>query len=110
MATYKLVLTRPGYNATDSSVARKNYIFHSDNNSFKVARVLSFSGAGSQAHGFTYPPTVIYYRELATGKWYGGNDGYNLGGSSTINCDSTNVYYTDSVNCYVFVLVDPLNE
>lgn len=117
---WQLAIIRPGpqYNVLDPSQPRSNFVFHSDNNTYKIARILQFdnSGAQQQAHGLTYPPTVIFYRELESGKWFGGNDGYNLGGGSTISVDSTNVYYDGGASfrygdcpCYCFVLFDPLN-
>lgn len=110
MAEYVVAVSRPGYDVLDPALARSNHVFHSDNATFKIAQNLSFTGSGNQAHGLNYPPTTLHYREINSGKWYGGNDGYNLGGSSNIYSDSANVYYNDSVNAHVFVLIDPLNE
>jgi hypothetical protein len=116
MSEYVLAISRPGYDATDPATERKDFVFHSDNITFKIAKVLHFTSTSSQAHGLGYPPSFLFVRERTTpGQYDGGNDGYELGGSSTVYVDSTNVYYNDSVfnprsSCYVFVLLDPLNE
>jgi hypothetical protein len=105
---YGIKVARPGYSVTNPSLSDANTVFSSEFNTFKIYAVVYFSGAGSEAHGLTYPPTFDFIREYAAGKWVFGNGGYWDNYGPIVSVDDTNVYST--AKAYVILYIDPLNE
>jgi len=116
MSNFGIKVSRPGFDVLSASDS--NTVLNSNLNTFKICRMVHFTAAGSVAHGLTYPPAFIAFKELNdqfgiitdADELVGAEGGYLFGGVSYVSVDSTNVYsYTDD-EVWVLILTDALNE
>jgi hypothetical protein len=114
---YGIKVTRPG--TTVTTAKDKDLVYSSEFNSFKICKVMYFSGSGDQVHGLDYPPAFDFFvkfdgysnasgAELDAGNmWRAGNNGYYQNYTALVTVDETKVYATEE--CYVILYIDPLD-
>jgi len=54
--THKIIVTKPGFNATDPTVQNYNKVFSSEFVSPKIFKSVYFEAIGDWTHGLGYPP------------------------------------------------------
>jgi hypothetical protein len=113
MADYGIKVSRPGYDVTIAGDT--DLSFSSGFKTLKEYKVLKLEGDApnevSGAHGLSYAPTFIYFREYTDGdgKWMPYTTSY-FAPNSEVWVDDTNVYCMASQDIYVVLFIDPLNE
>lgn len=104
-------IARPGANAKNA--VEEDLVFSSEFSTLKIAKILHFSIAGTQAHGLSYVPAFISMSKTGT-YWGVNNSGQSrdFNGNiqefvSRISVDATNVYC--DADTYVVIFIDNLN-
>jgi hypothetical protein len=109
--SYGIRIARP--NIDVKTAEPQNLVYSSKFNTFKIAKIVKFTSAGSSAHGLGYPPAFFVLKEDPTysGEWIRGDVNPFLNGSyPLVNVDGTNVNCLSSGTYYVILFTDPLNE
>ena len=116
VSSFGIKVSRPGYDVKTAS--DPNLIFSSEFNTLKEYRVLKLTGLGGgdiseAAHGLSYPPTFIPFRQYggSGGDWQIHATSY-FGPATNFWVDDTKVYAMLSADeiAYVMLFIDPLNE
>lgn len=105
----KILIAKPGFEATDPNLDDKNKVFDSDLNHLKTAHSDSFTRSLVAyddlelyyVHGLAYKPMAMaYFRDTANDKWFIAvsdpsalNPRVNVPFNVGIYCDATKVYF-----------------